>query len=80
MVEELSDFDFSASPVNGPLVRELATGAFLESKRNVVLVGIYPIPMRSCAGQCAARRLKSWFRPDTLSFSKTCLRCVRTVV
>ena len=39
MVKELSDFDFSASPVNEPLVRELATGAFLEGKRNVVLVG-----------------------------------------
>ena len=39
MAKELSDFDFSASPVNEPLVRELATGAFLEGKRNVVLVG-----------------------------------------
>ena len=39
MAKELADFDFSASPVNEPLVRELATGAFLEGKRNVVLVG-----------------------------------------
>ena len=39
MAKEFSDFDFSASPVNEPLVRELATGAFLEGKRNVVLVG-----------------------------------------
>ena len=39
MAKELSDFDFSASPVNEPLVRELAAGAFLEGKRNVVLVG-----------------------------------------
>ena len=30
--------------------------------------------------QCRARRRKSWFRPDTPSFSKTCLRWVRTVV
>ena len=39
MAKELSDFDFSATPVNEALVRELTTGAFLESKRNVVLVG-----------------------------------------
>ena len=39
MAKELGDFDFSASPVNEPLVRDLATGAFLEGKRNLVLVG-----------------------------------------
>ena len=39
MAKELADFDFSASPVNEPLVRDLATGAFLEGKRNLVLVG-----------------------------------------
>ena len=39
MAKELADFDFSASPVNEPLVRALATGAFLEGKRNLVLVG-----------------------------------------
>ena len=39
MAKELGDFDFSASPVNEPLVRDLATGAFLQGKRNLVLVG-----------------------------------------
>ena len=39
MAKELGDFDFSTSPVNEPLVRDLATGAFLEGKRNLVLVG-----------------------------------------
>ena len=39
MAKELADFDFSASPVNEPRVRDLATGAFLEGKRNLVLVG-----------------------------------------
>ena len=29
-VKELADFDFSSSPVNKPLVRDLATGAFLQ--------------------------------------------------
>ena len=38
MTKELADFDFSASPVNEPLVRELAGGGFLEGKRNLVLV------------------------------------------
>ena len=37
--KELADFDISASPVNEPLLRELATGGFLEGKRNIVLVG-----------------------------------------
>ena len=38
-VKELADFDFASSPVNELLVRDLATGAFLEDKRNLVLVG-----------------------------------------
>ena len=37
--KELADFDFAASPVNEPLIQELATGGFLEGQRNVVLVG-----------------------------------------
>ena len=36
---ELADFDFAASPVNEPLIRDLAMGGFLEAKRNIVLVG-----------------------------------------
>ena len=37
--KELADFDFATSPVNEPLIQEIATGGFLESKRNIVLVG-----------------------------------------
>ena len=37
--KELADFDFAASPVNEPLIQELATDGFLEGKRNIVLVG-----------------------------------------
>ena len=37
--KELADFDFVASPVNEPLIQELAGGGFLEGKRNIVLVG-----------------------------------------
>ena len=36
---ELADFDFAASPVNEPLIQELAGGGFLEGQRNIVLVG-----------------------------------------
>ena len=37
--KELAEFDFAASPVNEPLIQELAGGGFLEGKRNIVLVG-----------------------------------------
>ena len=37
--KELADFDFAGSPVNEPLIQELATGGFLEGQRNIVLVG-----------------------------------------
>ena len=37
--KELADFDFATSPVNEPLIQELATGGFFEGKRNIVLVG-----------------------------------------
>ena len=37
--KELADFDVAASPVNEPLIQELAGGGFLEGKRNIVLVG-----------------------------------------
>ena len=43
--KELADFDFAASPVNEPLIQELAGGDFLESKRNIVLVAA-PAPAR----------------------------------
>ena len=37
--QELAAFDFAASPVNEALIQELVTGAFLEGRRNPVLVG-----------------------------------------
>src|SRR6516225_8049001 len=39
LAKELSDFDFSDTPINEGLVRDLATGAFLQHQRNAVLVG-----------------------------------------
>ena len=39
LAKELAEFDFTGTPVNEPLVRELATGGFLASQRNAVLIG-----------------------------------------
>ena len=39
LVKELADFAFDNTPINEAVVRDLATGAFLEHQRNVVLVG-----------------------------------------
>ena len=39
LAKEIADFDFSSSPVNQGLVRELEGGGFLRQQRNAVLVG-----------------------------------------
>ncbi len=39
LAKELADFDFTETPVNEPLVRELAVGGFLANQRNAVLIG-----------------------------------------
>jgi DNA replication protein DnaC len=39
LAKELADFNFSATPVNEALIRELAGGGFLAQQRNAVLVG-----------------------------------------
>ena len=39
LAKELADMSFEGTPVNGDLVAQLASGAFLETKRNIVLVG-----------------------------------------
>lgn len=39
LAKELADFEFAGTPVNRPLVRDLATGGFLAQQRNAVLVG-----------------------------------------
>ena len=39
LAKELADLDFDGTPINSELVGQLATGAFLDDKRNVVLVG-----------------------------------------
>ena len=39
LVKELADLSFEGTPINGALIEQLAAGAFLEDKRNVVLIG-----------------------------------------
>ena len=39
LIKEVADFDFTDTPINEGLVRDMAGGAFLDSQRNAVLVG-----------------------------------------
>lgn len=39
LAKELEEFDFEATPVNETLMRDLATGDFLDHQRNLVLIG-----------------------------------------
>lgn len=39
LAKELADLDFGGTPINGELVEQLSTGAFLDEQRNVVLIG-----------------------------------------
>ncbi len=38
LAKELADFDFAGTPVNEPLIRELAAGGLLTHERNAVLI------------------------------------------
>jgi DNA replication protein DnaC len=39
LAKELADLDFKNTPINDELVQQLATGTFLDTQRNVVLIG-----------------------------------------
>jgi DNA replication protein DnaC len=39
LVKELADLSFADTPINGELIGQLSQGAFLDSQRNVVLIG-----------------------------------------
>jgi hypothetical protein len=39
LAKDLDDFEFTDTPINETLVRDLAGGAFLAQQRNTVLVG-----------------------------------------
>ena len=39
LAKELADLSFADTPINGELITQLSMGAFLDSQRNVVLIG-----------------------------------------
>jgi DNA replication protein DnaC len=39
LAKELADLDFDNTPINGELIHQLATGTFLDTQRNLVLIG-----------------------------------------
>jgi len=39
LAKDIEEFDFTDTPINAGLVRELATGGFVADQRNVVLIG-----------------------------------------
>ncbi|SON54359.1 transposase/IS protein [Hartmannibacter diazotrophicus] len=39
LAKEINDFDFTNTPVNEALIRDLANGAFIADQRNAVLIG-----------------------------------------
>src|SRR6202043_120877 len=39
LAKDIEDFDFTGTPVNEALIRDLASGAFLAEQRNAVLIG-----------------------------------------
>jgi DNA replication protein DnaC len=39
LARDIADFDFTDTPINQALIRDLASGAFLSEQRNAVLVG-----------------------------------------
>jgi len=39
LAKDIDDFDFTGTPINEALVRELISGAFLAEQRNAVLIG-----------------------------------------
>ena len=39
LAKDIEEFDFTGTPINEGLVRELANGSFVADQRNVVLIG-----------------------------------------
>lgn len=39
LAKDIEEFDFDGTPVNEPLIRDLASGTFLADQRNAVLIG-----------------------------------------
>jgi len=39
LAKDIDNFNFTGTPINEPLVRDLATGRFIAEQRNAVLIG-----------------------------------------
>lgn len=39
LAKDIEEFDFTGTPINEGLVRDLSTGSFVSDQRNVVLIG-----------------------------------------
>ena len=71
LAKELADFDFTDTPVNEPLVRELAVGGFLANQRNAVLIGGTGTGKSHLADQLARRDLVILDELGYLPFAQT---------
>src|SRR5207237_2364060 len=53
LAKDIDDFDFTGTPVNEALIRDLASGAFLTEQRNAVLIGGTGTGKSHLASYCA---------------------------
>ena len=67
LAKELADFDFTDTPVNEPLVRELAAGGFLAHQRNAVLIACQAVQFEPCEPQVPLHIAEQ--RLDLLAFA-----------
>jgi len=72
LAKDIDDFDFDGTPVNESLVRDLASGDFLASQRNAVLIGVSVRcwPFGAQFWICQLPRMTCWCLPRRLSMRK----------
>ena len=84
LVKELADLSFEGTPINGDLITQLATGAFLDSQRDVVLTraararatsrsgSAWRLARRACRSASSRRRLSFTSCPKRVTKSGCC--------
>lgn len=66
LAKEIEEFDFEAADVNEALIRDLATGDFLDHQRNLVLIGgtgtgkTYLVPASEKDGEAGSSPWSIW--------------------